>query len=376
MDITLDNRKDLFLERTIFREYISKDLINKILKSGKIKYSDYNSSPEDLWYSKLNYKNEKINNPEHHLKIYLDNYDDLKVRYKKFHHPWGRIYPELSVNILKAYIRRTLLKDDYYDFDIIGTYPKILRNICDKNGISCPVLKRVIKERDDILEYIIRECNFTNDRNGKTYAKDLIFINFYNGDEDDIRNKLNFYGINDNFVLPPVFKELKEEMDRIKVELIKRNPLLYEYCKKTFKNVYNKIFMGNKNTLGRDTLNGYFISLYLQEQELRIVDKITSWLYNNTNVMKKNGLNGYFIYEYDGFMLLKENVDREFGGPENFVRILNGKMDEYGIGLEWENKRLDENIMELEDIEMDYGNLVILSISLILIYLIYIYKNG
>ena len=60
MDITLDNRKDLFLERTIFREYISKDLINKILKSGKIKYSDYNSSPEDLWYSKLNYKNEKI----------------------------------------------------------------------------------------------------------------------------------------------------------------------------------------------------------------------------------------------------------------------------------------------------------------------------
>lgn len=374
MDITLQNNNKLFLETINFREYVPKNVMIKILNSGKIIYSNYNSFPDDLWYSNLKYKNEKIKDPENHLNIYFNNYDNLLVKYKKYHENWGRVYPDLSVSILKSYIRRTLLKNDYYDFDLSGTYLNILKSICEKNGINCPILKKVINQRDDIIKYFIKECKFPNDRDGITYAKDLIFIHLYNGDEDDTAEIKKKYKINVEF--PPILRDFKDEMDKIKKELIKRNPVLYDYCKKTFDNVKNKTFMNNKNTLGRGNLNGYFLSLYLQEQEVRIVDKILKWFYYNTNVMKRNGVNGYCIYEYDGFMLLRENIDKEFGGSENFVELLNRKMRDFWLDLKWESKNLDENIMNLnENIHMNYKNLFILCFSIILIYLIYIYKN-
>jgi len=374
MDITLHKNNKLFLEITSFREYVPKEIMLKILNSGKIKYSNYNSFPDDLWYSNLKYKNEKINNPEHHLKTYLNNYDNLLVKYKRFYQNWGRVYPDLSVSILKSYIRRTLLKDNYYDFDLSGTYLNILKSICEKYNIKCKILNKIIEQREDIIKYFIKECKFPSHRDGRTYAKDLIFIHLYNGDEDDTAEIKKKYKINVEF--PPILRDFKNEMDEIKKELIKRNPILFDYCKKTFEKVRNKFFMNNKNTLGRNNLHGYFLSLYLQEQEVRIVNKILEWLYYNTNVMKRNGVNGYCIYEYDGFMLLRENVDKEFGCSENFVKLLNDKMKDFGFDLNWEAKKLDENIMNLnEDIYMDYKNLFILCFSIILIYLIYIYKK-
>jgi len=369
MDIVL-SRKDLFLEKTRFYEYISDKLIDKILKCNKIRYIEYKKFDTDLWYTNLKFKNIKINDPEHHLRVYRDNCFNniLETRYKKLHYPWGRLYPELSVVILKAYIRRTLVREDYYDFDLIGTHLYILKNLCCKYGIECSTLKRIILERDNIIDYLIKKYKL--EKNSKTTAKDMIFLNMYIEEESEWGQVIKMkYKIDAEYL--DIFREFKREMDYIKMILIEKNPVLYEYCERTFPEIRGKTFMNTKNILGRDKLSGYFLSLYLQEQEVRIVDKIMEYLYHNTNVMKIGTKNGFCIYEYDGFMLLKKNVDREFGGPDKLVELLNRKTKEM-MDIDWICKPIDDNVIEFDDIYMDYENIIYVIVLVIIICLIYI----
>ena len=114
------------------------------------------------------------------------------------------------------------------------------------------------------------------------------------------------------------FTNVVRELGGIAKALKDKNPFLYESARKS-KEVKNK----TKNVIGS------FFALYLQEWELRIVEKIISWLVSNTDVMKHpNGKTSYpvGVYEYDGIKLLKENVDKFEGGKEGLrLKIIEKK---------------------------------------------------
>ena len=98
------------------------------------------------------------------------------------------------------------------------------------------------------------------------------------------------------------------ELHDIATHLKEKNISLYESARKS-KEAKNK----TKNVIGS------FFALYLQEWELRLVEKIISWLMSNTDIMKHpNGKTSYHVgvYEFDGIKLLKENVDKYDGGKE------------------------------------------------------------
>ena len=81
---------------------------------------------------------------------------------------------------------------------------------------------------------------------------------------------------------------------------------------------------------------GSFFALYLQEYEYRIVSKMLQYLINHTSVMnhptKQTDLK-VGSYEYDGFKVLKQNVDGYDGGLSQFLMDLNQKCLPYFTSL-------------------------------------------
>lgn len=64
-----------------------------------------------------------------------------------------RAYPKNrpTVALLRKDVKSFILVDDTYDFDIVNCHPTILRNICKKNSISCPLLDDYVEHRDKWL---------------------------------------------------------------------------------------------------------------------------------------------------------------------------------------------------------------------------------
>jgi len=363
---------NIFLTKTQFYEYIPKYRLENV-----IQYGIFNNNPfpvNDMWYDRCIERNLRC--PMDFIELYYNNNKDdiVEVRYNKFDGPWGRLYPDLSTSVLKAPVRRTLLNGYYYDFDIKSTYLAILKNVCIKNGIRCDVLRYVEENKDDIAKDLVEYYGLSKERQGREIAKDLIYINIYNGDENDVKKVMEKYELKKEF--PKLLKDFKEDMEKIKEELIKRNPELYAYVKNNFKNVKGRTFYESDSMYGRNSLNGYFISLYLQEIETQIVNKILEWIYNNTDVMKFRGRNGFMMYEYDGFHLLRENVDREFGDSKNFVKILEKKTQELtGMDLKWDSKLLNDDLIDFKGYMDIDRELLIYGIGILVIILV-IYLNN
>jgi len=351
-NVILEEKDKDFITSNVFYEKIPKSLLISLINSGKIKEIQ-NYSITDLFYMGLYDGNKKIKNKMDHLLAYNKRNikDYVPIVFKKLLDGcWGRPFAVngLSINCFDGYIRRSILRDDYYDFDISSSYIGILKNTCDKLGMVCPAIKYMFENKEEVRNGIMKHYGIKNDTKGIYVCKDIIYINIYNGDKEDLKWMYENYKLDSKKKLPDILVKMKEEVSKIKKELIRLNPVLWGYCRRTFPKVNGRVFFESKNTLGRDNLEGYFISLYLQEQEFRLVSGILEWLFYYTNVLRSDGQNGCFIYEFDGFHLLKERVVDEFGNVDNLVRMMNEKTKEvFDLDLKWGVKSMDEDYYDI-----------------------------
>ena len=132
-------------------------ILNEIVDKEKLKYildnNDYN---------------EEVNNL---AKNYYDTLNDLgnkRVQYKQKHKCKNRYYGVGScLSYLKKEIRNSIISKNIKDIDMINCHPVILLNLCQKNNISCNILKNYVENRDLILD------SFAN--NNRKFVKELFF---------------------------------------------------------------------------------------------------------------------------------------------------------------------------------------------------------
>lgn len=334
IDITL-NKKILFMEKNNFYELIDCNLIDLKLDN---KVKNNTDIENDVWNEYL-YKNNILYHIQQ-LKLYKNNCKNniVKINYNRFYKPWGLVY---SYPFLIHNYKNIFVDENYYIFDLSGTGLVILENICNKYNIHFPSLKIITKKRKEYIEDFINnsELKYKKDYpidKKKAIAKNLIFLLLVVYDIKEY-NEIIYKKYDIKIKLPEEFITFINELKIFNEILIEKNPELFIYCKKNFDKFKGKKFMKSIEKLGQNKLDRFFLKVYIEEQTVRIIDIMTEYLYENTNVMKIGEINGFYINEHDGFKLLKTNVDKEFGNPQNLLNLLNEKTKEI-LDIEWQLK--------------------------------------
>ena len=138
----------------------------------------------------MNYNdhNQEINELAKNYYDSLDNLGGKRIAYKQKHNCKNRYHAIGSaLTYLKKEIRNSIMPKDIKDIDMINSHPVILLNLCQKNKLSCNVLKNYVENRDLILD------SFGDDRKS---VKDM-FLTILNGgfkekysDDNGINNYL------------------------------------------------------------------------------------------------------------------------------------------------------------------------------------------
>ena len=312
-----------FIESKTFTECIPRHFVEQLIE---------NSCLKDKWdlknYNQLIVSQNYINECEQ-LKSYLEKYNKktnaFLVKYIKPKHKWGRVYPSRSLGSTSfaKKTRNTLIKDFYLDFDLKNAQPEILRNICIANNIPCDTITKYCNDREQIILDIIKASDNKVDR---SLVKSLIIsLSFYG----TFKGWLEREGI-EPFPEPVIVADYCNEI-RIITEIIrKQNPDMFKTMSRL------------KKDKGETNVNGAFLSTYLQEIELRIVENILKHLCIETKICNTNTPNHFnAIYEFDGLKLYKESVD-DFGGYDVLLELMNRLNLDFGFDVKWEIKPIEK----------------------------------
>ena len=118
-------------------------ILNEIVDKEKLKYildnNDYNKEINDL------------------AKNYYDSLDNLgrkRIAYKQKYNCKNRYY---GVGCCRSYLKKEIINSivpkNIKHIDVINSHPVILLNLCQKNGLSCNILKNYVENRDLILDW-------------------------------------------------------------------------------------------------------------------------------------------------------------------------------------------------------------------------------
>ena len=231
-------------------------ILNEIVDKEKLKYildnNDYNQEINEL------------------AKNYYDSLDNLgrkRVVYKQKHNCKNRYYGVGScLSYLKKEIRNSIMPKNIKDIDMVNSHPVILLNLCQKNGISCNILKNYVDNRALILD------SFGDNRKE---VKEL-FLTILNGgfkDKYSNDNRINNY-----------LKLLEKEIIEIQ---------RYFYLKD--KRYFEKDFNFKGKNLSR-------IILDIENQILQIM----------INYFVSKEVNIIFTLEYDGLKIYSDNKSKHF----------------------------------------------------------------
>jgi hypothetical protein len=306
-------------------EYLPKERIQALLKSDKLAL-EWEKPTYVQKFAKQNYQNE-VQQITAYLSKYNDNYGAMMCKYRKPKHGWGRVHPEKSLGLtsLGFKVRNTLIRDLYYDFDLKNAQVEIIRNICQQNNIPCEMVVDYCDRRSNVLKDISDRYSVSRRAAKKLVLRLCFFGTFWGWCKDN--------GLSDateTLWITNFIRELKDIAQRLK----KKNPVLYESARKS------KEAKRNPNNIV-----GSFFALYLQEWEVRIVEKVMGWLETSTNVMKHpmKTSRPVAVYEYDGIKLLKENVDKFTGGKKALLQNIIKKTKELtGFDLVWVEKPIED----------------------------------
>ena len=226
--------------------------------------------------------NEEVNNLARNYYESLDDLGRKRIVYKQKSKHKDRYYPIGSaLTYLKKEIRNSIMPKNIKDIDMINAHPVILFNLCQKNDISCNILKNYIENRDIILESF---------GNNKKVVKN-IFLTILNGgfkdkysDDDRINNYLNL----------------------LEKEIIEIQKIFYGRDKRYFEKGYNylgknlsRIILDIENQILQEMIN-YFVSkrvkiLTLEFDGLKIYTNNNSKHFSINNlekiILEKTGIN-------------------------------------------------------------------------------------
>jgi hypothetical protein len=278
-------------------EYLPKQRIQALLISGLllIDWDEKFSTQLDNNKVREQYSNE-VQQIKAYLKAYNPALGGIKIKYTRGRSHFGRGYCAFNYGFtpFRKITRNSLIIDLYYDFDLKNAHPSITQSLCKRANIPCPETTKYINERESIIQETCERYNVDEDE-----AKDL-FI------------RLGFGGTfekwaSDNKIINPVpthfITAYKREVKEIAIILKGLNPVLWTNVK-------------NNNKKGEEECLRSFFAKYLQEWETRIVGNVLSHLVNTTEYLKHpvnpNTIVPVGSYEYDGFKLLKENVDKNW----------------------------------------------------------------
>lgn len=306
----------IFIEEIPYH-YVEQLLANECLKD---KWDITNYSQKIASQSYINEKEQ--------LKAYLQCYNKklggFQVKYHKAKHKWGRVFPSkaLGLTSFAKKTRNTLIKDLYYDFDLSNAQPQILRNICKANNINHDIVEKYCNERDTIMNDIIQASQGLVN---KDQVKSLIIrLSFYGGFLNWMKEQ------NVEFPEPLIVNKYCKQVQEITSRLQISNLELYKTMERCKKDKGETNFMGS------------FLSTYLQEYELRIVEFVLRKICNETNICSTNLPNVFTaVYEYDGLKLLKDRVN-SFGGTDALLNYMNLANLEFGFDMKWELKPISK----------------------------------
>ena len=123
-------------------------------------------------------------------KNYYDSLDDFgmkRIQYKqKFKHKDRYYGIGTCLSYLKKEIRDSIMPKNIKDIDMVNSHPIILLNLCQKNEISCNILKNYVENRDLIL-------NSFGDNRKSVKEMFLIILNGGFKDKYSNDNRINNY---------------------------------------------------------------------------------------------------------------------------------------------------------------------------------------
>ena len=202
-------------------------------------------------------------------KNYYDSLDDLgrkRIQYKQKYKCKNRYYGVGScLSYLKKEIRNSIMPKNIKDIDMVNSHPVILLNLCQKNNVSCNILKNYVENRNLILDSL---------GNNRKSVKEM-FLTILNG---GFKEKYS----NDN--------RINNYLKLLEKEIIEIQKYFYSKDKRYFEKRFN--YMG-KN-LSR-------IVLDIENQILQIM--------MNYFVSKRVNI---FTLEYDGLKIYSDNKSKHF----------------------------------------------------------------
>lgn len=156
-------------------------------------------------------------------KRFVDGYVPVNYSFSKTSFNKGRLYAQnsLSYQSFKRQIRSYLVKDLYYDIDMVNAQPRILVQYCKKHDIECEKLQEYVDNRDHLLKKIMKFHNCTRN-DAKELILRLCHLGNYVVGEDLITpgNKMKFVS------------EFKSELVRIVDEICEIEEELYKQVDK------------------------------------------------------------------------------------------------------------------------------------------------
>lgn len=310
-------RETSILDGIVLVEQPDKQKLWSLINSPLIK-SKWDLAVYSQKFASQNYTNEK-----EQLQKYYNNYTEedrgVKTRYARARHGFGRAYPVKSLGLtsISRLVRNELIKGVYMDYDLKNAQPVILQNICRENNISCPKLDEYCNNREGYLQKMVEG---TGNQITRDQAKKFMLRIFFKGTWWGFMRDNDLKGV----VEPDCVSAFIAEMKTITTAIKSQNTDLWNTIRKS---------------KGDDASNleGAFLSLYIQEHEIRIVGKVIEWLLKN--VVNNNVL----TYEYDGVKILMLDIVAYLNRikHKDFKIILNKiTLEITGFVLEWENKKI------------------------------------
>jgi hypothetical protein len=266
LDLTTINQLgDIQLYETVDQETLQKLINSDLLQTTSWSTTAFTFENEKDQLMKLS---KKVKN------------NKLTVKYLETSYKVGRVFPQkgLSLGSLRREIRHTLCYDKYVDVDIENCHPQLLLQLCKANDIFVNYLEQYVNNRKEKLQEVMDYYECSRDD-----AKLLFIILAYYGSFNNwTGNKLN--------KKPTTFiTNYINELKMIGVMIANSNPNLMDVVKK----------MEKKNETGT------VVSLFLQQKERQILEKIFNYL--NTTLQ----LNNDCVLCFDGIMIPKDKFNND-----------------------------------------------------------------
>jgi hypothetical protein len=236
---------------------------------------------------------------------YMKKYDAIPVEYSRGKSKLGRVYPKGSLGLcsIPRVVRNTLIRNHYYDFDIVNCHPSLMRAVLMANGIDLSKFRRFnayCTQRDVFLKDVCEGLGVS-----KTQAKGFFNTVICGGTFERWCNEQDAIGAmtDDNAELVEHMMIYEQNIKDITTLLIEHNAELFQkHC---------DIYRSEKNSKNNE--RGSFVATLMQEWELRLVGSIMNWVMNKTDISRHYLKDGspYHVasYQFDGIQLLRQRID-------------------------------------------------------------------